>query len=219
MNPYLEQDDTWPDFHINFITHAQKALVAKVSGSYLVKLEVQLYLHESSARERERLPAVDVERHCWLAIRDRQTRQLITAINLISPTHKIHGPIRDDFLQRRRNWFLGQVNVVEIDLRRGNKRPVPPELPECDYYALVSAATERPRVRVWPVPLRSPMPVVTIPLKPTEPEVALDLQSVLHNSYDDADYGKYVYQEAPDPPLSVDDAAWARQFVPRRQDQ
>jgi hypothetical protein len=45
MNPYLEQADTWDDFHANFVTQAQRALVAAVGPDYLVKLEVQLYLH------------------------------------------------------------------------------------------------------------------------------------------------------------------------------
>ena len=32
--------------------------------------------------------------------------------------------------------------------------------------------------------------------------------------YDAADYGKYIYSETPQPPLSPEDGAWAQQFVP-----
>jgi Protein of unknown function (DUF4058) len=41
----------------------------------------------------------------------------------------------------------------------------------------------------------------------------LDLQAVLNRSYDAADYGKYIYSETPQPPLSEADAAWAQQLI------
>lgn len=37
---------------------------------------------------------------------------------------------------------------------------------------------------------------------------------LLHElSADAADYGKYIYQNTPEPPLSPDEQAWARQFI------
>ena len=39
MNPYLEQSDTWEDFHTNFITRAQEVLSGQVGPNYLVKIE------------------------------------------------------------------------------------------------------------------------------------------------------------------------------------
>ena len=33
MNPYLEQRDTWEDFHTSFITHARDLLTASVAFS------------------------------------------------------------------------------------------------------------------------------------------------------------------------------------------
>src|SRR5947207_9923988 len=102
MNPYLEQNDTWEDFHQDFITRTREILSEQVGPNYLVKIEVRLYLHELSAEERRyfgradvgvtapaakppavaaslapapmrlTLPAVDVERHSSLEIRDRR---------------------------------------------------------------------------------------------------------------------------------------------------
>jgi hypothetical protein len=157
---------------------------------------------------------VDVERHASLAIRDRRSRQLITALNLLRPTHKVAGPIRGDFLQRRQHLLDGRVNVVEIDLRRGGKRPS--TIPSCDYYALVARAEQLPRLDVWPITLRARLPVIPIPLSPPDADVALDLQDVLNAAYDSADYGKFIYDETPEPPLSPDEATWARQFIPGR---
>jgi hypothetical protein len=104
--------------------------------------------------------------------------------------------------------------LVEIDLGRGGERPRPPEIPACDYYVLVSRAEERPDLDLWPIGLRNPLPVVSIPLAAPDPSVLLDLQAVLHRVYDAADYGKYIYTEAPQPPLPPSDASWAQQFLP-----
>lgn len=246
MNPYLEQNDTWEDFHTNFITKAQEMLSGQVGPNYLVKIEVRLILHELSAEERHflgradigvtaapgnkppasgpalpaapvqlQLPAVEIERHASLEIRDRRNRRVITVLELLSPSNKIPGADRDDYLAKRRQVLAGLTHFVEIDLRRGGQRPNLPELPACDYYVLVSRYEDRPRVGFWPIGLRDSLPVIPIPLAAPDPPVRLDVRAVLDRAYDAADYSKYVYQETPDPALSQEDEAWARQFVPR----
>jgi hypothetical protein len=247
MNPYLEQNDTWEDFHQNFITRAQEMLSAQVGSHYLVKIEVRLYIHELSEEERRYfgradvgvteglpaanppsagtavaaapmqllLPAVDVHRESYLEIRDRRDRRVVTALELLSPAIKTPGPDHDAYVGKRRSLLASQTHLVEIDLRRGGARPYPPELPACDYYALVSRYEERPRVGLWPIGLRDRLPILPIPLTAPDPDVPLDLQALLHRVYDAADYGKYIYGEATQPPLLPDDAVWARQFVPQ----
>jgi hypothetical protein len=244
MNPYLEQSDTWEDFHQSFITHARDFLTGQVGPNYLVKIEVRLYLHELSAEERRflgradlgvtgppskgtstaaevtapvqlEMPALDVEHHSSLEIRDRRNRRLVTAVELLSPSNKTPGADRDDYLRKRAQLLAYQVNLVEIDLRRGGQRPRPPELPACNYYVLIARAQNWPRLDMWPLTLRERLPVVPIPLAPPDPDVRLDLQEVLHRTYDAADYGKYIYAETPQPPLSAEDAAWAREFIPQ----
>jgi hypothetical protein len=245
MNPYLEQSDTWEDFHQSFMTHARDVLSGKVGAHYLVKIEVRLYLHELPASERRyfgradagistpapgsrfgevpgpvaapvqlTLPAVDVERHASLEIRDRRNRRLVTVIELLSPTNKPPGPDRDEYLAKRAQILATSTHLVEIDLRRGGERPRPPELPDCDYYVLVSRAESRPQLGFWPISLHDPLPPIGIPLTAPDADLTLDLQALLHHVYDAADYGKYIYGEAPQPPLSEEAAAWAQQFVP-----
>jgi len=245
MNPFLEQADTWVDFHHNFITNARAALTGQVGPNYLVKIEVRLLLHELSAQERRfigvadvgvtgpptpntsapslvapaaplqlQMPAVEVERHASVEIRDRRNRRVITVIELLSPSNKTPGSDRDDYLAKRRQVLAGMTHLVEIDLRRGGMRPTPPDLPPCDYYVLVSRYEQRPMLDFWPLGLRFRLPVIPIPLLVPDPDVQLDLQAVLGRTYDAADYGKYVYGETPEPPLSTDDESWARAFVP-----
>ena len=51
------------------------------------------------------------------------------------------------------------------------------------------------------------------PAQPPDPDVALDLQAVLDRAYDAADYGKYIFGETPEPPLSEEQLAWVRSFI------
>ena len=245
MNPYLEQSDSWEDFHTNFLTRAQEILSGQVGDKYLVKIEVRLILHEVSADERRflgradvgvstrgeppgpvgatavvapvvlQLPAVEVERHASLEIRDRRNRRVVTVIELLSPSNKSPGEDRDDYLAKRRQILAGHTHLVEIDLRRGGTRPSPPDLPQCDYYALVSRYVDRPRVGFWPIGMRDLLPVLPIPLDDPDPPVSLDLKAVLDRAYDAADYAKYIYQETPEPPLSAEDDTWARARIPK----
>ena len=244
MNHFLEQSDAWMDFHDNFIVRIQESLSVQVGPNYLVKLEVRLILHERSAEERRffgiadvgmtdplnrqilpdsatitapvqlELPAVEMEKHRSIEIRDRRDRRIVTVIELLSPTNKTAGSDRDDYMVKRRQILSSPTHLVEIDLRRGGTRPSPPDLPQCDYYVLVSRHEDRPRVGVWPFGLREPMPKIPIPLTAPDGPVWLDLKAVLDRTYDAGGYAKYIYQEIPEPPLAENEAEWARALIP-----
>ena len=168
------------------------------------------------APARGRLPIpVDIERHSYLAVRDRRNRELITVLELLSPANKNPGSDRAQYLAKRRQLIHSPVHLVEIDLLRGGPRLPVEELPDCDYYALTSRAEERPDVELWPIRLRDRLPEIAIPLRASDPDATVDLQSVLHRAYDAAGYEVFIYTGAPEPPLRPEDAEWARQFVPQ----
>src|SRR5579859_417713 len=60
MNPYLEQDDIWHDFHERFIPHVAERLLPQVRPAYIVKLDEHVYIHELSGDERQFLGRGDV---------------------------------------------------------------------------------------------------------------------------------------------------------------
>lgn len=162
-----------------------------------------------------RLPAaVDIERSSYVEIIDRKNRTVVTAIELLSPANKNPGPDREQHDAKRLQIFASSVNLVEIDLLRGGQRLPLEDLPECDYYALVSRVPERPRVGVWPIGLRDPLPVIPVPLRPPDPDAHIDLQALVHRLYDAAGYEDYIYSGSPEPPLRPEDAAWAQRFIP-----
>src|SRR3954464_15041598 len=60
MNPYLEQQAVWQDFHNSFIPAIRAALAPQLDPNFVVRIEEQLYIREPSAEERLRLGRADV---------------------------------------------------------------------------------------------------------------------------------------------------------------
>jgi len=60
MNPYLERDDVWQDFHQSFIPLVREVLAAQIRPAFIVKVEEYLFIHELSADERRLLGRADV---------------------------------------------------------------------------------------------------------------------------------------------------------------
>jgi hypothetical protein len=160
------------------------------------------------------LPAVDIERIHFLEIRDRANRQVVTVIELLSPSNKDSGADRDQYIAKRVQLQPSRVNLVEIDLLRGGTRPPVDGLPPCDYCAMISRADDWPKVGLWPLHLRDRLPLISIPLRDREESASLDLQVALQRVYDQARYEDDIYGFQPEPPLSAADAEWATQFVP-----
>ena len=60
MNPYLEQEDVWQDFHQSFIPLVRETLSEQVRPAYVVKVEEQLFIHELPPEGRRLLGRADV---------------------------------------------------------------------------------------------------------------------------------------------------------------
>jgi hypothetical protein len=155
---------------------------------------------------------VDEFTECYVEIHDRQSRKLITVIELLSPANKT-GSDRNQYLAKRDQILKSTASLVEIDLLRAGERLPFQWLPPCDYYIMVSRQQHRPGAQFWPLMLRDPLPTIPIPLRATDADARLDLQQVLHETYDAAGYENYIYENAITPPLGADDARWAEQLV------
>lgn len=158
-------------------------------------------------------PSVDTIHEPFIEIRDRETSEVITVIELLSPTNKTPGSDREQYLGKRKAILSSNTHSVEIDLLRGGQRMPVEDLPLCDYVVMVSRSYERPRVELWPVSLRDPLPVIPVPLRLGRADVTLDLGPLLHDQFDAAGYEDYVYRTNPQPPLAVAEAAWAEEFL------
>ncbi len=215
MNPYLERATAWESFHPNFISAVHFELASQLPPEYVVRVENRGYIHEPPYDARFIGEGIDVEKIGYVAIRDRDGNELVTVIELLSPTNKYAGPDRIQYIGKRNELLRSRTHIVEIDLLRGGPRMPPQDLPTCDYCALVSRSEDRPTSGVWPWRVREPMPVIPIPVRKPHPDAQLDLKAILDRVYDGGRYANYIYSGAPEPQLSPDDAAWAVGLVPK----
>jgi hypothetical protein len=159
------------------------------------------------------LPRYARESVNFLEVLDRDEQTVLTVLELLSPSNKATGDDRDSFLDKRRELITSRSSYIELDFLRGGPRLPLRRRPACDYYAMVSRPWKRPIADIWPVRLREPLPSIPIPLRRGEPEPLIDLQQVLHRTFDEAGYAPRLYRHAPQPPLPPDDAAWAAEIA------
>jgi hypothetical protein len=195
MDPFLEQSSVWHDFHESFIYECRRLLVPQISPAYVAKLR----------------PAVDLERENRIEIRDRETGRIVTVIELLSPANKQSGQDRRPFLGKRDELLASEINYIEIDLLRAGPRMPVDNLPDCEYYALVSRAALRPTADLWPIRLAEPLPNIPVPLREPDADATLDLRRALDQAFEAGGYAVYIYSGEPNPALSADQQAWAKE--------
>lgn len=152
----------------------------------------------------------------YLAIRELKSDTLVAIIEVLSPTNKVPGSAgRNSFMAKRSEILNSEVHWLEIDLLRdGKPTALNAEFRQSDYRILVSHARHHLRARYWPRSVRQPLPTIGVPLRQKDPDVPLDLGSVLQSAYDRAGWDlKIDYARPPDPPLRPDDAKWANKLL------
>ena len=160
---------------------------------------------------------IDDEIHeARLEIIDRQQQQVVTVIEILSPSNKVAGSRgRESYETKRREVMTSLIHLVEIDLlRTGEAIQVRELLPPADYIVHVSRKGSRPKGIVWPILLTQRLPVIAIPLNPEDSDAPLDLQLVLNTAYDRAAYDLEIdYRIDPIPPLKSEAAVWAVELL------
>lgn len=246
MDPWLERPGLWIEVHTGLISAIQRALTPLVRPRYRVAVERRVYLavlppqllgvpdlslidsgdprpvavtagRPAAVPLLVRLPQPEEVVERYLTIREVGTGEVVTVIELLSPTNKLPAVGREQYERKRLDILAGRANLVEIDLLRDGE-PMPMQTPvRSDYRIVVSRAEYRPNADAWLVSVREPLPAVPVPLRPEDPEPLLPLNDVLHSLYDEAGYDLAIdYTAEPEPPLSPADAAWAGALLDRR---
>src|SRR5262249_19713824 len=122
MNPFLEQEEAWHDFHESYMPALRDALNAQVGEEYVVKLDEHVYVQDPENGSetafgradlevahqplpepvdpgpggltlpvRVHVPIGETPRECFVEIRDRRTRKVVTVLELLSPANKKGG--------------------------------------------------------------------------------------------------------------------------------
>jgi hypothetical protein len=251
MDPYLEDASVWPGFHERLLTYVADDLQAQVLPQYYVELRERVYLESPRhvvipdvTVERLRgpahagaaigavatadepvllLPPVLRQRELFLEIRALQGHEVITVIELVSPSNKwSSGTGRDEYLKKQREVLTSRANLVEMDLHRRGKPVVAASesqlnnLGHFDYLVCVNRPASGGVVEAYPSTVRDRLPRVRIPLREEEPDVVLDLPAVFGRCYDNGAYSvRLDYNEPARVPLPEPDDAWADALLRR----
>jgi len=161
------------------------------------------------------MPDQVVER--YLEIRDVVTGDVVTVVELLSPTNKLTREGRSQYERKRLKVLGSATHLIEIDLLRAGE-PFPMRIQQDDsqplYRIVVSRSQDRPRAEIYLFGLHDPIPDLPIPLRADAADAILPLNQVLHDVYDRAGYDQILnYHQPPVPPLTEADAAWAMTLI------
>ena len=145
----------------------------------------------------------------------RDTRELITAIEVISPGNKMPGDGRKKYVDKQREIMRSTANLVEIDLLSEGQRLTPAPLDAADrlahyrYIVSVNRAEQREQYEMYPLALADPLPRFNIPLRKPDADVPLDLQHVFNHCYDNGGYAIEIdYRQMPATGLTSAERTW-----------
>ncbi len=170
---------------------------------------------EMVADEPTRMKLLEEERRVpYIEIVYRRSGDVVTLIEVISPSHKV-GEGRMHYRQKQKDILQAQVNFVEIDLlsKEGG-------ITLANNASLASPADIRYMVSIWraersgsleayPTPLRNRLPRCSIPLRPPDADVVLDLPAVFTRCYDVGSYDLMIdYRQPPPVSLSEEEQRW-----------
>jgi hypothetical protein len=124
MNPYLEQEDVWHDFHQSLIPLLRDLLAAQIRPAYLARVEEYLVIHELPEDEPRYLGRADVS----LTRSPTEAKSRTGAATLQAPVYGRWSPTvdveRHSYLEIRDRHDRRLVTILEV-LSPSNKRPGP----------------------------------------------------------------------------------------------
>jgi Protein of unknown function (DUF4058) len=241
MNPYLENPSLWSEVHTWLMIELARSLNPLITPKYRAAVEKRIYSEslligipdisvfqqnlsstEASVATQTistpikvRIPETEETIERYLEIREVQTKEVITVVEVLSPKNKRTGEGRDQYTTKRQRVLSSQTHLVEIDLLRGgNPMPVMGEV-RSDYRILVSRAEQRPEAELYPFNLRDRIPCFALPLKPEDPEPIVDLQDLMQQIYQFAALDFAIdYRTQPIPGLNRENFAWVQTLLP-----
>jgi len=165
------------------------------------------------------LPMPEEVKERFLEVHDVATKEVVTVIEILSPTNKMSKEGRIQYEEKRMKVLASRTNLVEIDLLRAGK-PFAMKLPDqaglaqSDYRIVVSRSWQRPRAAIYLFGVREPISTFPIPLRRAEDEPLLPLNQILHELYDLGGYDMALdYRQVPEPPLAEEDTQWVERLL------
>lgn len=155
----------------------------------------------------------------FIKITDATSDKVVTVIEILSLTNKLSGEGQQLYRQKQKELNAAGISLVEIDLLRsgGHVLNVPSrrisEAYRTPYRVCVRRGWRPRRVEFYRAPIEKRLPKVQIPLRETDQDVPLDLQSLIELCYRNGRYDRTDYTVEPDPPFDAATAAWANELL------
>ena len=167
--------------------------------------------------------APDPYRQVYVQIVDAKAGgKVVTVIELVSPTNKRPGKARELYRKKQREVSRSEASLVEVDLvRRGRPTTLAARRVAFDratepYHVSVRRGYRRTNLEVYRLGLRDRLPRLRLPLRPNDPDIVIDLQSLVAEAYRRCRLAELIdYDKPADPPLEPADAAWAAEQIRR----
>ena len=161
------------------------------------------------------VPVPETIRQGYLEVQEVTTKEVVTAIEILSPVNKRSGEGRKQYESKRNRVFGSSTNLVEIDLlRKGKPMAVYNSNISTHYRILVSRGDSRPLADLYGFNLPEAIPLFPLPLKLGDTEPLIDLQLLLNNVYDQASYDLLIdYAQEPMPPLLEEEQVWVKKLL------
>jgi hypothetical protein len=247
MNPYLDDPAIWPGFHTLLIAEITRLLQPLLNArGYYANSDERVWLAEAprtffpdvgvvespkrtgtgsslalmEVDEPLHLKSLEIEgKERFIDMFDSSGNQLVTSIEVVSPSNKSQTHGRELYLQKQREVRDAAVNLVEIDLLRTGlhvidvPRSLLTSISGWSYVVLIGRVNAVD-YEVYAIKLRDALPRIRIPLKAGEPDIALDLQEAVNAAYQIGPYELRInYHRPPEPPLGIEDAKWADELL------
>ena len=164
------------------------------------------------------LPLTETVKEWYLEVRNVETKEVVTVVEIISPKNKRSGEGRRKYENKRQKILDSLTHLVEIDLLR-QAQPLPMNGQEITshYRIVISRSSERPQGDLYAFNLPQEIPLFPLPLQTQDQEPQVNLQELLNTLYDQGSYDLVLdYGQDPLPPLSKDDLTWVNEVLQSR---
>lgn len=149
-------------------------------------------------------------RESYLEVHAAGSGELVTVIEVLSPSNKRPGRGRDLYLRKRNAILRSPVHLVEIDLLRVGERMPISRAPAGYQYSVLVHRDDSLSGTLYPFILRDNLPSVAIPLQKPDPDVTADLSTAFAEAYRTGSFDlRLNYKKCADPALPEEDSEWA----------
>ena len=113
MDPYLEDEKLWPEFHHALVAGLYQALLPNLVDRYRARVGQRHYVVEQAL-----FTSIIRDEHHeeFIEVRQRSDGRLVTLLDVVSPANKTLSAARSAYLTKRQEAKNCGASLVEIDL-------------------------------------------------------------------------------------------------------